>query len=165
MTHKSQILLCICPLLLAACSNDNRDLARYIQQVKAQKHGVVPANPSFKKEPLFKFPNVMMQRSPFKPTDRQKPAVQSGTKYFEEHPVHSLKLVGVLMQGSRRLGLIAGPDAALTQVHVGDYLGKEGGRIVAISIDAISLEKSIKSSSGVREKHTTSLKVYREKQE
>lgn len=165
MTHKSQILLGIVSLLLAACSNDNRDLAHYIQQVKAQKHSVIPANPLFKKEPRFKFPNVRTQRSPFKPIVMHKPNLPSGTKCLAGHSMDSLKLVGVLMQGSRRLGLITGPDATITQVHVGDYLGKDGGRIVAINMDAISLEEIIKSSSGGRKKHRTTLKLHREKQE
>lgn len=165
MTHKLQISLCIFSLSLVACSNDNHDLVQYIRQVKHQKQNAVPANPLFKKEPLFKFPNTMKRRSPFKPIGLQKLNLPPGTKRLEAYPLHSLKLVGVLLQGSRRLGLIAGPDAVITQVHVGDYLGKDGGRIVAISIDEISLAETIKSSSGFWEKHKTTLKLHTEKQE
>ncbi|MDR3503345.1 MAG: pilus assembly protein PilP [Legionella sp.] len=165
MNHKSQIIICIFSLLLGACSSDNHDLAQYIQQVKHQKQNAVPANPLLKQQPLFKFPNAMKQRNPFKPIGLQKQSLQPGKKCLATHPLHSLKLVGVLMQGTRRLGLITGPETAITQVHVGDYLGEYGARIVAINMDEINLEETIKSSSGVWEKHRTTLKLHTEKQE
>ena len=165
MNHKSQILVCIFSLLLGACSNDNHDLAQYIQQVTHRKQKPVPANPLLNQIAPLKTPNAMKQRNPFNPTGLQKPGLPPGKKCLEAYPLQSLKLVGVLMQGRRRLGLIAGPEALITQVHVGDYLGKGGGRVVAINMDAIRLEETIKSSFGAREKHRIILKLYTEKQE
>lgn len=164
MNHKPQILSCIFSLLLGACSNDNHDLAQYIQRVKHQKQSLVPTNPLLKQEPLFKFSNAVKLRNPFKATGLQKPRLRFGKKCLEAHPLHSLKMVGALMQGARRLGLIAGPEASIMSVHVGDYLGKDGARIVSITMDEISLE-TIKSSSGVWKKHRTTLKLHTEKQE
>ncbi|WP_133135794.1 pilus assembly protein PilP [Legionella rowbothamii] len=165
MNYKPQITICIFSLLLGACSNDNHDLAQYIQRVKQQKQRAAPANPLLKQEPLFKLPNAMKRRNPFKPTDLQKPYLRAGKRYLDAHPLNSLKLVGVLIQGARRRGLIVGPETSITQVRVGDYLGKERGRIVAINLDEISLEKTIKSSSGALEKHRATLKLHTEKQE
>ncbi len=165
MNHKLHISLGLFFLLLAGCSNDNQDLASYIQQVKHQKPRDIPTNPLLEPEPLFKFPGAMKQRNPFKPTGLQKLNPLPGKRCLEAHPLHSLKLVGVLIQGTRRWGLIAGPDRAITPVRVGDYLGNNAGRILTITIDEISLEESIKRGDGVWQKHKTTLKLHTKKWE
>ena len=66
---------------------------------------------------------------------------------LESYPLEALKMVGVLKQ-KEFFGLIKTPDNNLFQVKLGNYLGQNFGRIVAVSDSSIKLKEIVQDSNG-----------------
>src|SRR5580704_2249168 len=84
-------------LLLSACSGDNSDLVKYINDIKARLPMKIEPIPQCAPLPLFKFPEHDNRRNPFKPIDQQKrtdlfaPNQKRIKQPLEAFPLDSLK--------------------------------------------------------------------------
>lgn len=74
MINRTQRVVCICSLslLLIACSGNNDDLVRYINEAKHRKTREIEPIPSFAPLPTFKFPDNGNRRNPFKPITQKR---------------------------------------------------------------------------------------------
>jgi type IV pilus assembly protein PilP len=166
MSYKRQFLISLFSLLLVACSDDNSDLRRYIQQVKQRKTRTIDPIPTFAPLPEFKFSENVNRRNPFKATDQKKtadlyaPDQHRMKQVLEAYPLDALKFVGTLTQDNQIWGLIKQPESQIARVHVGDYMGQNYGRIILIKNNLIKLDETIKGSLGRWEKHLTTLELY-----
>lgn len=158
------LLIGLITLLLGACSGDNNDLNKYINDIKHRPAMPIEPIPKFAPLPIFKFPENDARRSPFKPGDVKNkndlfaPDKNRKKEALEEFPLDALKFVGTLKQGSEVWALIKQPDGKITRVRVGNYLGQNYGRVIVIKDDLIKLEESIKNS-GKWEKQVTTLNL------
>ncbi|MBL7479828.1 pilus assembly protein PilP [Legionella bononiensis] len=155
------VLLGALSLLLSACSGDNSDLMKYINDIKTRPTKPIEPIPKFAPLPIFKFPENDQRRNPFKPvvlkknTDLYAPDQKRLKQPLEAYPLDALKFVGILEQGSVIWALIKQPDMQISRVRVGDYMGQNYGRIIVITREVIKLEETVKDTGSWEKKITT----------
>lgn len=151
-------------LLLMACSGDNSDLTKYINDIKARPAIKIEPIPQFAPLPIFKFPENDNRRNPFKPVDQKKradvdaPDQKRVKQPLEAFPLDALKFVGTLKQGNEIWALIKLPGKQVSRIRVGEYMGQNYGRVILIKNEFIKLEETIKNS-GTWEKHITTINL------
>lgn len=69
-------------------------------------------------------------------------------EHLEKYDLSSLKLVGVLKKDDSNYGLILDKDGLLHRVGVGDYLGRDSGRVQVILEDKMLLFELIQAEDG-----------------
>jgi type IV pilus assembly protein PilP len=164
------VLAGLITLLLSACSGDNSDLVKYMNEIKARPAKKIEPIPQFAPLPIFKFPENDTRRSPFKPvevkknTDQYAPDQKRLKQPLEAFPLDALKFVGNLEQDGKIWALIKQPNGQITRVRVGDYMGQNYGRIILIKKDLIKLEETTKTT-GTWEKQITTINLDTGKQE
>lgn len=148
-------------LLITACSGDNSDLIKYMNDIKSRPAKAIEPMPKFAPLPIFNFPENDTRRSPFKPTvlkkntDIDAPDQKRLKQPLEAFPLDALKFVGILEQGPVIWALIKQPDTQIARVRVGDYMGQNYGRIIVIKRDLIKLEETVKDTGTWEKKITT----------
>ncbi|KTD06171.1 Tfp pilus assembly protein PilP [Legionella gratiana] len=165
MMNKELCYICFISLFLVACTDDNEDLRKYIDEVKQRKTRQIESLPSFAPLPSFKFPDNSNRRSPFKPMSQKKvvdvnaPDKNRPKQPLEAYPLDALKFVGTLKQDNEIWALIKLPNMGITSVRIGDYMGQNYGRIVLIKNDSMELIETTQSS-GKWKTHRTKIKLY-----
>ncbi|MCL9684433.1 pilus assembly protein PilP [Legionella maioricensis] len=158
------LLISFVALLLNACSGDNSDLVKYINDIKARPALKIEPIPQFAPLPIFKFPENDNRRNPFKPIDLKRtdlfaPDQKRRKQPLEAFPLDSLKFVGTLKEGSEVWALIKLPSNQISRIRIGEYMGQNYGRVIVIKGDLIKLEETIKNS-GTWEKHITTINIF-----
>ncbi len=157
---------------LAGCGNDDfSDLKQYTSKVKAEPKGKIQPLPEIKIVEPFIF-NPKGLRDPFKPLvqpERQdavqelstgggiKPDTTRRKEELEAFPLEVLKMVGTVAMKSNLWGLIKADDGTIHRVQVGNYMGKNYGKIIRISLDKIELMEIVTDKPGSWREQQTSL--------
>ncbi len=157
--------------LMTGCSSDDfSDLNQYISQVKARPKGPIQPLPEIKViEPFVFKPEGL--RDPFKPlelpeqaegidiskTNGIKPDPSRRKEELEAFPLDGLKMVGTVIMKSSLWGLIKASDGTIHRVQVGNYMGKNHGKIIRIVTDKIELMEIIPDKPGTWREQQTSL--------
>lgn len=98
-------------------------------------------------------------RSPFQPPPVLKPVAAAGQPVIapdferahgrlEQFPLAQLRLVGNLSSQETRVALVQDPDGMVHSVGVGEHLGSDFGRIVAIGDAGIELVEIVRDAGG-----------------
>jgi type IV pilus assembly protein PilP len=156
---------------MAGCSNDDfSDLNQYISEVKARPKGPIEPLPEVKViEPFIFKPEGL--RDPFKPlelpeqtegidvskTNGIKPDPSRRKEELESFPLDGLKMVGTVIKKSNLWGLIKASDGTVHRVQVGNYMGKNHGKIIRIVTDKIELMEIVPDKPGTWREQQTSL--------
>lgn len=149
-------LLCVSMVLvgLAGCNNDQEfsDLNTFINEVRARPSGSIEPLPKFRPYETFTY-NAANLRSPFQPPvkidplNRQKgsrlvkPDETRVKQFLEGFNIESFEMVGTIGNESGTFALLRGAGG-VHRVKVGDYLGRNHGRIVSVSdaqVDVIEI--------------------------
>lgn len=161
-TFKRRILLALlAPLLLTACGGDNLDdLRAYAEEVKARKHKRIEPLPEVKPHETFLY-QAFELRDPFAPAPFSRAAATAPTSNngirpdtnrrrepLEEFPLDTLRMVGTLERNQERWGLIQAKDGTVHRLKVGNYIGQNYGKIVAISEQEVSLVEIVPDGLG-----------------
>ena len=153
----------ICGLLLAALSgcgggDDVSDLQSYMDEVRARPKGSIEPLPQFQPYEPFAYGAADM-RSPFQPpikidlTAKQrgskniKPDETRQKQFLEGFNIETFQMVGTLSNASGRFALIKGAGG-VHRVKVGDYLGRNDGRIVSITESQIDVIEIVPDGEG-----------------
>lgn len=167
--------LLLCSLLvlsdLTGCSNDDfSDLKKYITDVKARPKGTIEALPEIKPiEPFVFKPEGL--RDPFKSTSESEEAEETAVSIgngirpdtsrrkeeLEAFPLDSLRMVGTVVMKSNLWGLVKASDKTIYRVQVGNYMGKNYGKIIRILNDKIELMEIVPDKPGTWREQQTSL--------
>lgn len=149
-----------CLALLAACSDDQQELAQWMdQQRKEVKPNVQPISAPKKFDPQ---PYTAMEV--IEPFSSQKLAVaikqesrQSNSllqseinrrpEPLEAYPLDSVTMVGSVTRGNQPFVLLR-VDKLLYQVKLGDYVGQNYGKIIKITETDMSLREIVQDASG-----------------
>jgi len=148
-------------MLLAACGQQqsHRDLQKYIEDTKARPAGQIEPLPAFRPYRPYSY-SVMTERSPFEPPakeaeetamlsgDQVEPDFNREKEYLEGFNVAVLSMVGTITKEGQLWALIDDGSGGVHAVTVGNYLGKNHGRIVAIEKGELQLMEIVSNGAG-----------------
>jgi len=155
-------------LALCACvSKDTSDLEQWTQEVLARPGGRIEPLPEIKPYEAYTYKSAAEgARDPFTPFYQQRKEEVADVKdtgltkelemeiknrnreELEQFELDSLRMVGTIQNSDENWGVIKDPDGAVHRVKVGNYLGRNIGKIVNIFEDKIELREIVQNSQG-----------------
>lgn len=159
----------ITTIFLCGCEESRKDVEKYVEQVKKSATGVVEKLPEAKtvKEQTYSADNL---RSPFLSSSgklttsgqtmevkqatagnvpqQPRPDLDRPREYLEQFPLASLTMVGTLSKPNMNWGLVVDNKGMVHAVKVGDYMGQNSGKIIAITPDQIRLTELVPNGAG-----------------
>lgn len=145
---------------LAGCGtgNDFQDLQAYMDEVRARPKGSIEPLPIFQPYEAFTY-SASLLRSPFQPplkielAQRQKgskdikPDENRVRQYLEGFNIEIFEMVGTLSNETGMYALVSGAGG-VHRLKVGDYLGRNYGRVVNIGESAIEVVEIVPDGEG-----------------
>jgi type IV pilus assembly protein PilP len=134
------------------------DLQAYMDEVRARPKGEIEPLPKFQPYESFTYSAAAL-RSPFQPpvklemADRQKGSKdvkpdEARTKQFlEGFNIETFVMVGTLANDSGAFALVSGAGG-VHRVRVGDYLGRNHGRILSIEESRVDVVEIVPDGEG-----------------
>jgi type IV pilus assembly protein PilP len=146
---------------LAACSSQQDDLNRYITEVKARPATPIPPIPAVRTYTPYKYEGLL-GRDPFRQSTSEgsdqvaaagsskgpRPDLQRPREYLERFELDTLEMVGTFAKESSEWALVQDPDGVIHRVAVGNYMGKNHGKVSRISNDEVQLSEFIADGVG-----------------
>ncbi len=156
MNNKTFVATLITCLALTACSKDNSDLYEFIEQTKNTSVGSVQPIPQFQpyesftysasdlRDPFVAAVDLNEQATPTGPApDKRRPR-----QPLEAFPLDTLAMVGILEQQDNQWALIKDPQNVVHRVQLGNYMGRNEGRVVEITESNIRLIEIVPDGIG-----------------
>jgi type IV pilus assembly protein PilP len=154
------LTLIVVSALLFGCdgSRDFSDLQAYMDQVRAKPKGSIEPLPKFQPYEAFTYSAASM-RNPFQPpvkidlANRQKgsqlvkPDENRAKQFLEGFNIEVFEMVGTLSDTKGVFALVRGAGG-VHRVKVGDYLGRNDGRIVSINEGQIDVVEIVPDGDG-----------------
>ena len=161
MNIKGLILLIALSSLVVSCGGRQDDLGRYIAEVKERPATPIPPIPPVRTYTPYKYEGLT-GRDPFRQSNTEgadeaptgasnngpKPDLQRTREYLERFDLDTLVMVGTFDKEASEWALIKDPDGVIHRVSVGNYLGKNHGKVGAISNDEVHLSEFIADGVG-----------------
>ena len=144
--------------VLSSCSSssDQKDLQDFMEETKRRPHGQIEPLPPFKPYQPFAY-SAMTLRSPFeKPVivdssakggKSVEPDLNREHEYLEGFNIGGLKMVGTLSKAGRLWALIDDGQGKVTPVTIGNYMGKNYGKIISASNSQLELMEIVADGS------------------
>jgi type IV pilus assembly protein PilP len=143
---------------LSACGGADNDLRAYIDTVKARPGGRIEPLPPVEPAPIYTY-EPGARRSPFTPDAPQRrvsndpnavqgPDQNRPREFLEQFSLDTLRMVGTLARANASYGLVQTRDGLVHRVTVGNHMGQNYGRIIAISDSEIQLVEIISDGLG-----------------
>jgi type IV pilus assembly protein PilP len=145
---------------LSGCDSSHEfgDLQSYMDEVRARPQGSIEPLPQFQPYEPFTY-SASGMRSPFqKPVKIDVASRQKGSKdikpdesrvkqFLEGFNIEVFQMVGTLSGGTEAFALVKGAGGVY-RVKVGDYLGSNHGRVVAIDESKIDVVEIVPDGEG-----------------
>jgi type IV pilus assembly protein PilP len=155
-----KLVLVLSFLLVSGCDGHGNfsDLQAYMDEVRARPKGEIEPLPTFQPYESFTYSAAAL-RSPFQPpvklemAERQKGSKdvkpdEARTKQFlEGFNIETFIMVGTLANDSGAFALVSGAGG-VHRVRVGDYLGRNHGRIIAIDESRVDVIEIVPDGEG-----------------
>lgn len=151
MTFISRFLVVIAAVSLVGCfGGDEEDVRVRVEAIKAKPRGRIEPPPEFTPMPTFTYAAHQL-RSPFAPPEafeqvkvsvgrKVVPDLNRAQEYLERYNIEVLRFTGHIQRpGGPLYALIQDGEGATQRVKVGNYLGKNHGRIVEITPTQVSI--------------------------
>ncbi len=156
-------------LVMSGCvSTDISDLDQYVQDTLARPGGRIEALPEIKpyeayayqsgeddaRDPfvLFYAPSedtALIQEKDSGLTKEMENEIKHRNKEeLEQFELDSLRMVGTMENGDNQWGIIQDPEGAVHRIKVGNYLGRNTGKILNVYEDRIELREIVRNSQG-----------------
>ena len=153
------ILVLVAGFALSACGGDMDDLNQFIDEIKARPGGRIEPLPEITPYEMFAYvADVDGFRSPFVPDSPQiaggptdggtRPDERRSREFLESFPLDTLRMVGTMQLGETNFGLVQTSDGLIHRVIMGNYMGQNDGRIIAIRDSEIELIEIISDGIG-----------------
>lgn len=156
----SSLMLVVGFSLLAGCGagGDFSDLRAYMDEVRARPKGSIEPLPTFKPYESFTY-RASSLRSPFQPpvkidvVTRQKGSAEIKPdetrikQFLEGFNIETFEMVGTL-RNERELYALVNGAGGVHRVKVGDYLGRNHGKILAIDESKIDVMEIVPDGEG-----------------
>ena len=157
---KPSLSLALVCVLLAGCnaSSDFSDLQSYMDEVKARPKGTIEPLPKFQPYEAFTY-SASNLRSPFQPpvkidlaqkvkgSKEIKPDETRVKQFLEGFNIESFSMVGTLKNDQGTFALVKGAGG-VHRVRVGDYLGRNHGKITLIDEGKIDVMEIVPDGEG-----------------
>ena len=155
------LLIAASLVTLAACNAQQDDLNRYITEVKARPATPIPPIPAVRTYTPYKYEGLL-GRDPFRQSTSEgsdqvatggsgkgpRPDLQRPREYLERFELDTLEMVGTFAKESSEWALVEDPDGVIHRVAVGNYMGKNHGKVSRISRDEVQLSEFIADGVG-----------------
>jgi type IV pilus assembly protein PilP len=146
--------------MTAACQQEKADLETYVAEVKSQQKSDIPPIPVMKPYEHFEYAATEL-RDPFVPTvvdmadPEPEPIADNGIQpdqnrrkeALEAFELAELQFVGTLEQ-EQIWALVRAPDGVIHRVQVGNYMGRNHGKIISITSEEIKLKEIVANGRG-----------------
>lgn len=160
MTPIRYLILPMTLLALSGCGGgtDFGDLDAYMNEVRLRPAGKIEPTPTFRSYPTFTYSAANL-RSPFSRQVRVdlagqrhgsrnvKPDPNRVKQYLEGFNIEQFEMVGTIANASGSFALLRGAGG-VHRLKVGDYLGRNDGRIVAISATQVDVVEIVPDGEG-----------------
>ncbi|MFJ4250799.1 type IV pilus assembly protein PilP [Pseudomonas helmanticensis] len=160
MTPIRYFALSMTLLALSGCggSSDFSDLDAYLNEVRLRPAGKIEPTPTFRSYPTFTYSAANL-RSPFSRQVRVdlagrqhgsrnvKPDLNRVKQYLEGFNIEQFEMVGTIANATGSFALLRGAGG-VHRLKVGDYLGRNDGRIVAISATQVDVVEIVPDGEG-----------------
>ena len=147
--------------LLSACSAKQDDLNRYIAEVKARPATPIPPIPPVRTYTPYVYEGLL-GRDPFRQSTSEgsdqvaqsgtgngpRPDLQRPREYLERYELDTLSMVGTFSKETSEWVLIRDPDGVIHRVAIGNYIGKNHGKVNGISNSEVQLSEFIADGIG-----------------
>ena len=147
--------------MMSACSQDMDDLEQYIDSVKARPADPIPPIPAVKTYTPYEY-RGLTGRDPFRQSISEgsddersdtkgtgpKPDFDRAKQYLERYELDTLSMVGTFSKDESYWALVRDPEGVIHRVPVGNYIGKNHGRVVSIENTQVSLSELISDGAG-----------------
>lgn len=147
--------------LLAGCAGNQDDLNRYIAEVKARPPSPIDPIPPVRTYTPYEYEGLL-GRDPFRQSTSEgsdqvasdasgsgpRPDLQRPKEYLENFELDTLQMVGTFVKEANEWALIRDPDGVVHRVSVGNYMGKNYGRVLSIQPDEVELSEFISNGGG-----------------
>ncbi|MGS2723111.1 pilus assembly protein PilP [Porticoccus sp. GXU_MW_L64] len=172
-----RLSLPLAALLLTACGGDgnHQDLKQYMAEQKQQTGGDIPPLPTAQPYKTAKY-DAFLLRSPFEepeviiagmvrrgPTGSRavKPNENRVREYLEDFSFSALSMMGSINMKGQTWSLLDDGTGTIHRVKVGNYVGKNHGRITSISRDKMQVIEIVSDGKGgwLEKPRTLSLEV------
>jgi type IV pilus assembly protein PilP len=152
------LIIISCSLLVACGGRDFSDLQAYMDEVRSRPKGSIEPLPTFQSYESFTYTAASM-RNPFQPpvkidlTSRQKgspdvkPDDSRVKQFLEDFNIETFQMVGTLSNDGGVFALISGASG-VHRVRVGDYLGRNHGKVLAIDEAKIDVAEIVPDGEG-----------------
>ena len=152
-----QVIVTVALLSLTACSGvGHDDLTQFVKDSAANSRGKVDPLPEMKPYEEFTY-NAGDLPDPFKPRKLKmsmgeggglQPDMNRPKQLLESYALESLQMVGVLKKKNEIYAVIKAPGNMIYTVKVGNYLGQNFGKVVAITDTQVKLKETVQDSAG-----------------
>lgn len=156
----SRLVLVTGLIVLSGCgsSSDFSDLRAYMDEVRARPKGSIEPLPKFQPYESFTYRAASL-RSPFQPpvkidvVSRQKgsqevkPDETRVKQFLEGFNIETFEMVGTLRNDRELFALVNGAGG-VHRVKVGDYLGRNHGKILAIDDSKVDVMEIVPDGEG-----------------
>ena len=155
-----KLLLVSAILLLSACSNNEEmiELQNFVQQTVNRPPGQIEPIPEFRSYEPFQYGAASL-RSPFdvplditqiisNQNDEVRPDENRPKEQLESYALSSLTMVGTIARNGTNWALILDETGLVTRATIGNYMGRNHGRIVGISETQIDLVEIVPTGDG-----------------
>jgi len=155
------VTLIVLSALMVACCGRQDDLNRYIAEVKARPATPIPPIPPVRTYTPYVYEGLL-GRDPFRQSTSEgsdqvaqsgtakgpRPDLQRPREYLERFELDTLSMVGTFSKESSEWALIRDPDGVIHRVAIGNYIGKNHGKVNDISNDEVQLSEFIADGIG-----------------
>ena len=144
-TTKILALIVLCGTALVGCGGGEfTDIDEFMEEKRSRPGGVIPPIPAFKAYKAFSYSATTL-RSPFdRPIEIReitqlqsistvKPDDTRPKEFLEQFTFDSLAMVGTLSRAGVDWCLMRDPDGGVHRVRVGNFLGRNHGKIVEMT--------------------------------
>jgi type IV pilus assembly protein PilP len=154
------VLAALAPLLAGCGGSDFADLDAFMAEKRARPGGIIAPIPTFKAYEAFAYSATTL-RSPFdRPIEVReitqlqaistiKPDNDRAKEFLEQFTFDSLRMVGSLERGGDEWTLIRDPEGGVHRVSVGNFLGRNHGKVVEMTDSYIAVVEIV--SDGTEE--------------
>lgn len=119
----------------------------FIQQVKNKPHHPIDPIPELKPLEQFTYPETSVRPSPFQLKKSQTfSAIRPNAHQrdpLEDYPLDALKFTGVIEEKMKQWALIRLPDGRIARIKLGEYMGQNEGKVVAVTENSLIIEEQI----------------------